>query len=230
MSDLISIQPLEGSDKELAALQKVFESIPSYSQKLTGDDPSKTYAKEHFDKKPPEGVDPEKRFFYAIYFNHDMIGCFELIKDYPEEKLATLDHLVISYDVQGAGLGSEAYKEIEKIVREWEGYQKIRIPFVKTLESVMPFWRKMGYRKTSENSPYEVGTVKSKTVILEKNLNRSHPANNNNNTKNSNNRRPKYSNKKQSNRRPHSGGGRNHQNNNQNSQKAPATSTEGGES
>lgn len=227
MSDLISVERLTGSDKELASLQKVLETIPSYSIKLTGEEPSQTLAKEYFEKELPEGVEAENRFFYGIYFNHDMIGCFDLIKSYPDEKLATLNFLVIAYDVQGAGLGSEAYKEIEKMVREWEEFQKIRIPFVKTLDSVMPFWRKMGFRKTSENMPYENGTVKSKTVILEKNLNKSHNNNNNNNNKSGhNNRKGKYSNnRKNNNRRPHSGG-RHHQS----SQKTPAMANEGGES
>lgn len=227
MSDLISIEPLTGSDKELAALQEVFESVPSYTQKLTGEAPGPTCAKDYFEKELPEGVDQEQRLFYAIYFNHDIIGCFDLIKDYPEEKLATLNLLVINYEVHGAGLGSEAYKDIEKIVREWEGYQKIRIPLVKALDSVMPFWRKMGFRKTSENSPYEVGSVKSKTVILEKNLNRNQGGHSPH--KNNNNRKGKYSNKRNNNRRPNSGAGRHNQNNSSN-QKTPAMSSEGGES
>lgn len=213
MSDLIYLERFTGTDDELKSLQRIFMSIPSYAQKLTGQAPTEDYAKEILNKELPEGALAENRYFYGIYFNHDMVGCFDLIKSYPDEKSATLNLLVLDYEIHGAGLGSEAFKEIEKMVRDWQGFQRIRIPFVRTLDQVMPFWRKMGFRRTNETTPYEYGEVRSKCVILDKNLNRSAPTHTNNHQSknqpnNSNNKRGKFS------RPRNSGGGQRRQNNN----------------
>lgn len=170
MSDLISIERLTGSKDELQALQTVLASVPSYSVKTTGEDPTKTMAKDLFERILPEGFTAENRYLYGIYFNHKMIGCMDLMRSYPDEKTVTMTMLLISDDVQGAGLGSEAYKEAEVLIKEWKDFNRLRLEMVRTLEQVMPFWRKMGFRKTNETLNYEVGSVKSRTVVLEKNL------------------------------------------------------------
>lgn len=170
MSDLISFERMTGSKDELKALQEVLASVPSFSVKTTGEEPTAKMAKEIYDRQLPEGVPAENRFLFGVYFNHKMIGCLDMIKSYPDDKTVTLSLLLISDDVQGAGLGSEAFKEAETMVKEWKDFTRLRCEMVRTLDQVMPFWRKMGFRKTNESIPYEVGSVKSRCVVLEKNL------------------------------------------------------------
>lgn len=170
MSDLISFERMTGSKEELLALQEVLASVPSFSVKTTGEEPTDKMAKEIFERKLPEGVSEENRFLFGVYFNHKMIGCLDMIKSYPDDKTVTLALLLISDDVQGAGLGSEAFKEAESMIKEWKDFTRLRLEMVRTLDQVMPFWRKMGFRKTNESIPYDVGSVKSRSVVLEKSL------------------------------------------------------------
>jgi hypothetical protein len=103
-------------------------------------------------------------------------------------------------------------KDIEKQIRSWEGCERIRIGILRTNDFVQNFWRKMGFRKISDSTNYESGSLKTKIFFMEKSLIAfAHPkspvpaqqSSNNQNNNSNNNRRP--------NKKPHQNrSGRNH--------------------
>lgn len=195
MSDLISFKEITGDPAELKELQTVLNSVPDFTRRSRGDEQGPANAEEVF-RQVPEGIAPEFKVVYGLYFNHRMVGYIDIIKGYPDDRTAFIGNLVIAEDVQGAGLGSEAMKDIEKQIRTWEGCERIRIGILRTNDFVQNFWRKMGFRKISDSAHYESGSLKTKIFFMEKSLKAfshpksSGPSQQSSNNPNNNNRRP----------------------------------------
>lgn len=186
MSELISFKELTGEPEELKALQELLNSVPDYTRRCRAEEQGPCTPAELM-QQIPEGVAPEQKKLYGIYFNHRMIGCLDMIKGYPDAKTTFVGTLLIAEDVQGAGLGSEAFKECEKMIRSEEAFDRIRIGVMRTNDFVQNFWRKMGFRKTGDSQNFEAGSLKTKIFFMEKSLRggfqKTGPSNNNPNAK-----------------------------------------------
>lgn len=169
MSELITFTKLTGKPEEMEALAAVLNSVPDYTRRCRGEEQGPMAPSELLEKLP-EGFDPELKTVFGIYFNHRMVGCLDVLRGFPDAKTALIGVLLISEDVQGAGLGSEAFKEIEKEIRTWEGIEKIRIGILRSNDFVQNFWRKMGFRKMGETQPYESGSLRTKMFFMERSL------------------------------------------------------------
>jgi RimJ/RimL family protein N-acetyltransferase len=169
MSELISFKELTGEPEELTALQELLNNVPDYTRRCRAEEQGACTPAELM-QQIPEGVAPEQKKLYGIFFNHRMIGCLDLVKGYPDAKTAFVGILLIAEDVQGAGLGSEAFKECEKMIRSEEGFDRIRIGVMRTNDFVQNFWRKMGFRKTGDSQNFEAGSLRTKIFFMEKSL------------------------------------------------------------
>jgi ribosomal protein S18 acetylase RimI-like enzyme len=78
--------------------------------------------------------------------------------------------LLLDQAHQGRGLGRATYLALENFLRSWAGIHTIRIGVVMTNEAVLPFWKSLGFKETGFRKPYHDGSVKSETIILEKQL------------------------------------------------------------
>jgi RimJ/RimL family protein N-acetyltransferase len=181
MSDLISFKRLTGKPEEMEALNELLKIVPDYTRRCRGEEQGPLSPAELLGFMP-KGVEVDNKILYGIYFNHRMVGCVDLIKAYPDARTVLVNLLLIAEDVQGAGLGSESFKEIEKEIRTMEGIERIRIGILRSNDFVQNFWRKMGFRKTGDSQAFESGSLKTKMFFMEKGL-KSFPKSNNNGPK-----------------------------------------------
>lgn len=217
MSELISFKELSGEPDEMGALQDLLNLVPDFTRRCRGEEQGPLTPAELL-QQVPEGVKPENRVVYGIYFNHRMVGCMDVIKGHPDERTVLVGVLLIAEDVQGAGLGSEAFKELEKMVRGWEGFDRIRIGILRSNDFVQNFWRKMGFRKTGESQNYESGSLRTKIFYMDKSLRAGF-------SKSAGNNGPKRS-KKNNGPRSNRHHNNNHNNNNSNNNQGQTSSTE----
>ena len=169
MAKQVTIRLLQGDDVEMAALQHVLESAPSYAERVTGAPPGAADAQSTFTVLP-EGKSYEDKFVFGIFSADQMVGCIDLIRGYPTATAATLGLLLVAEQHQRAGIGRLAYAQLEQFVQGWGSCDLIRLGVVMTNSDVIGFWRKLGYSQTGEKRSYRYGSVCSETAIMEKSL------------------------------------------------------------
>ena len=163
----MQLRQIAGEPAEMLALQKVFEWAPEYSSRILGHPPGPAEAQSCFTKLPPD-KGYEDKFCYGIYDGAEMVGFVDLIRGYPDNKTATLGLLLLVERVQGHGHGRSLYQKIEDLVRDWAGFEKIRLSVVATNSQVIPFWKKMGFKENGERKPYLYDKVHSEHIVFEK--------------------------------------------------------------
>lgn len=165
----IQFRILTGKADEVQSLQKVLESAPSYSLKISGSLPSSAEAQDLFVALPP-GNDYSDKFVIGFYSDNKMFGCADIIRSFPNEKTAMIGLMLLSENYQAKGLGRIVYELIEKFCLSWPEIERARIGVAETNSLVLPFWEKMGFVKTGERKPFSEGTVKCDNIVLEKQI------------------------------------------------------------
>ncbi len=164
----LKLLPLNAKDPaHLSALQRVLEEAPTYSLNVSGAPQPPEAAREAFEALP-EGFPATNKFVLGIFQSHQMIGCADILRGFPESTTAMIGLLLLSEKHQGKGLGAESFRAAESLIRTWPEIRKIRIAVVLTNAQVLDFWKRCGFQETGNRRPYENGIVKSESVILEK--------------------------------------------------------------
>lgn len=167
----VSLRLLRGEPDEMAELQRVLESAPTYSQRVTGSPAGPADAQSTYSALPP-GKSYDDKFVFGVDADGRMVGCIDLIRGYPLPATAHIGLLLIDEAMQGLGLGRAAFALLEAHVRAWHACRRLRIGVVAANSRVMPFWQKAGFVPTGEVKPYRYGAVVSAVLVLEKRLSR----------------------------------------------------------
>lgn len=165
----VYLKVLTGKIDEILELQKVLESAPNYSMNISGSLPSPVESQSLFSALPPNKEYKDK-FILGFYSDNEMFGCADIIRGYPNEKVAMIGLLLISEKFQTKGFGRTTYDLVEKLCLSWPEIEIARIGVVETNSVVMPFWEKMGFLKTGERKPYSEGVIESTNIVLEKRI------------------------------------------------------------
>ena len=161
----VTIRLLGGERSEMVELQRVLESVPTYSHRVTGAPAGPADAQSTYSILP-EGKGYEDKFVFGVYADTMMVGCADVIRTYPDEMTAHLGVLLIAESHQHRGLGGTAYRQVECYARAWKRCARMRIGVVQTNAGALTFWRKLGFVESGEVRPYRYGNVKSETIIL----------------------------------------------------------------
>jgi len=162
----LELKILKGNEENIAEVQRILEEAPTYCINVSGKPASPEDAKEIFSSIAP-GKEYDDKFVFGIYLNNHLIGCIELCRGYPNETTIMLGLLLLSEKYQRKGFGTQAYKKLEEIVKEWKNFEKIRIGVLVSNQEVLPFWKKMGYKEKAI-SPYKHGDIETEVITLEK--------------------------------------------------------------
>jgi GNAT superfamily N-acetyltransferase len=169
IDERLELKILEGREGEVDDVQRVIEGAPNYSINISGHTASPEDGKELFDAIAP-GKEFQDKFVFGIYLNDYMIGCIDLCRAFPNESTVTLGLFLLSEKNQRKGLGTEAYKKLEEVIKGWGDFEKIRLGVLVSNIEVLPFWHKMGY-KEKERKPYKHGDIETELITLEKPVN-----------------------------------------------------------
>lgn len=155
--------------KDPEELQQVLLASPGYSLRTSGQLPTKSAADEMLAALPPN-FSLENKYVFLLKTENETIGCVDILRGFPERGTAMLGLLLLREEVQGRGLGKASFAAVEKFLRNWPEVKKVRIGVVAANSGVLPFWKARGFVDTGLRRPYEEGTVKSETTVLEKAL------------------------------------------------------------
>jgi uncharacterized protein len=163
----LELRLLTGEPEEMAALQRVIEGAPVYTQRITGYPPGPADAQSLMTGCPPD-VEHADKFVWGITREGGMIGCADVIRGWPSADTAHIGLLLLTESYHGRGLGRRAYEAIEAQTRRWPPVRTLRLAVVATNAQVLPFWHRMGFTETGEVRPYRYDKLTSESIILTK--------------------------------------------------------------
>lgn len=140
------------SENDVNNLQKILMAAPGYHLLIEGSLPGIDYALESLQELPP-GKSIEDKYFYGIKKSDNYIGCFDLVRDYPETKIAFIGLLLFIESEQNKSYGVQALQNIKNMAGQW-GCTSLRLAVIENNHRALAFWKREGfvelYRKPSE--------------------------------------------------------------------------------
>lgn len=165
----VRLRILTGEAEEMRALQQVIEDAPRYAHLMPGVPAGPADAQSLYTILP-EGKSYDDKFVLGIYSGASMVGCADLIRGYPDLSTAYVGLLLIAEQHEGKGIGSAAFRELERLALSWRTCSCLRLGIARTNERAFRFWSKFGFAPTGEVKPYRYGAVVSETVLFAKAL------------------------------------------------------------
>ena len=154
-------------DKEVDILQiqKVYEQTPSYFEIIKSQLPDKEAVKDDLNATPL-GCSFDRKFFYAIYHNKEVIGCADIIQGYPNSETGFIGLLLFIESKQGLGYGTLALDYIVKLTQDW-GCNCLRIAVVESNKRAQKFWSRQGFIELYRK---RVNESRPPVIVMEKTL------------------------------------------------------------
>lgn len=162
----VTLKLLRGETSEMEELQRVLESVPTYTHLVTGVPAGPADAQSVYSILPPN-KSYEDKFVFGIHLDGQMIGCIDVIRGYPVPSTAHIGLLVIAQALHRRGLGRTAMLLLAQQIQAWRSCNRLRLGVVRTNAQVLPFWEGLGFRRTGETKPYTYGAITSEVIILE---------------------------------------------------------------
>lgn len=156
------ISPDEGD-----ALQAVFEKCTDYFQLVTGLPPGPAEANSTF-MVVPEGKGYEDKLLLGIYKARELIGCLDVIKDYPQAGTWSLGLMMLIPEYRNRGLGRQVYQGFEGWAAG-EGATAIRLGVVEQNAGAYRFWQRLGFA-TVERKRMTFGRRENDVLVMVKHL------------------------------------------------------------
>lgn len=131
------------SKTDINNLQKILTAAPGYYLLLEGKLPGPDTAMEELKQLPP-GKSESDKYFFGIQHAGEYIGCFDLIRDYPESKIGFIGLLLFAESEQSKSYGVNALKYIKSMASQW-GCTRLRLVVVRKNRRAFKFWRREGF-------------------------------------------------------------------------------------
>jgi len=106
------LQPLQGTQAEIAEMQRVLAGAPTYFELTTGHPPGAAEGQDLFTSLPP-GLDYQDKFVWAIRHDDRSVGCIETVKGWPGPGTAIIGLFLLQESSTGLGIGGQAYRLLE---------------------------------------------------------------------------------------------------------------------
>lgn len=113
---------------------------------------------------PPQ-ISYEQKHYIGFFKEDRLIAVMDLLFGYPNEKTAFIGLFMMAESEQGKGVGTGIIEECAAFLKR-QGYDRIRLGFIKGNPQSEAFWRKNRFKPTGEES----GRVKYTVVLMERNI------------------------------------------------------------
>ena len=140
------------SENDVNNLQQILMAAPGYYLLLEGNLPGFDAALGCLQEFPP-GKTIDDKYFYGIKKSGNYIGCFDLVRDYPEPQIAFIGLLLFIEPEQNKSYGVQALQYIKNMAGQWN-CNSIRLAVIENNQRALAFWKREGfielYKKPSE--------------------------------------------------------------------------------
>jgi ribosomal protein S18 acetylase RimI-like enzyme len=162
--------------EDLAEVQRLIESDPGYTERITGYPPGQADA-ESLLMGRPEGLSEDAKVVLGVWEGDQLVALVDLLRGYPTGHIGFIGLLEVHGDHQGRGVGAAAYRLVEDYVgTAWPEVRTLRLAVVDTnAEVAAGFWQRRGFELTGEEKPYKYDKLESVVRLYEKQLCWGHP-------------------------------------------------------
>lgn len=157
------------SEHDSAEVLKIFETSPTYFQKVDGCIPTMKTAQHSINDGPKKTGDSYFKEFLIIEYNGEAIGTADLHGDHPEKGFTYLGLLLIGEHLFGKGLGRKSYELIEDYVKRAYGSKTIRLG-VSDDNDVSGFWKAVGFAPNGRTYSWQGENKITNVVEYDKSL------------------------------------------------------------
>ncbi|CAN5249709.1 hypothetical protein BH09ACT1_BH09ACT1_22110 [soil metagenome] len=165
-----TVRDLQHDDVD--TLQTLIESVPAYSENITGYRPGPSDALSALVSVPPD-FDPAAKLSVGLWDGDELVAFADVLLGYPDPATAYIGLLIVRGDRQREGLGRELNDAILQRIGRDSAAQRVRLGVVKTNDEVAaPFWTALGYKPTGETKPYRYDKLRSTVAIWERQVKR----------------------------------------------------------
>lgn len=120
-------------------LQKILEAAPKYHILVEGGLPGPDAAMEALHELPPDKSSDDK-YLFGMQHSGRLIGCFDIVRGYPDSKIAFIGLLLFVESEQGKSHRVEALQYIECLAGQW-GCTSLRIAVIESNKIVCENFR-----------------------------------------------------------------------------------------
>jgi GNAT superfamily N-acetyltransferase len=153
------------SAEDIRNLQEILIGAPGYFLVVEGKLPGPDASVEVLRGLPVGKTLPDK-YVYEIKRHDRPIGCFDVVRGYPNPEIAFIGLLLLVESEQGKSYGAEAVQYIMRLANAW-GCKWLRIAVVDANKRALTFWEREGfeelYRKSSDR-------YLSSVIVMERHL------------------------------------------------------------
>lgn len=163
-SSALTMRILLGEREEMEELQVVFESSPIFAERMTGVPFGPAEALSVYTVLP-ENVSYDRKFVFGFFLGKRMVGCADIIIDYPEVGICNVGLLLLAEPFQGNGFGRSAYSLLEAYAKSSHSCKSARVSVARCALS-KGFWIKLGFSEMGHTKPYIYSKIASVSDIL----------------------------------------------------------------
>lgn len=155
-----------GTD-DVDSLQRLLESAPDYTERITGYPPGPSDALSALIGRP-EGVAEEDKFGFGLWETGRLIGFADVLRHHPDGHSAYLGLLFVEGSMWRQGVGRELHDRVLAEIRSWTAIERVELAVAAPNASVAePFWAALGYLPTGQVRPWRYAGVVSSAAIWE---------------------------------------------------------------
>jgi len=150
--------------RDVGALQAIFEAAPGYSLLVTGKPPTSSAGREVFDALPL-GSSASDKFTFEVRSRSGAIGCLDIVRGYPQAHIAFIGLILLVEHAQGRAYGPKLLDRIDSLAASW-ACSTLRIAVIETNIRALSFWQREGFVELLRK---ESGTgVTGRAIVMER--------------------------------------------------------------
>ncbi|WP_322067284.1 GNAT family N-acetyltransferase [Burkholderia ubonensis] len=166
--DIKLVRVVSASSDALRDVDNIFADLTAYSQRVDGV-ARRNHAAHEFATALPPGRELRHKYAFLAKVGNVAVGLADIIEDYPSRGTAFIGLLAVRETAQGSGVGRKLFQKVERFARNELEARTMQLAVVEA-NPVIGFWAKMGFHPTGEVKPFEGETLKSHSILMEKEL------------------------------------------------------------
>lgn len=151
-------------ETDIPMILEVYKSNPMYFEHCPPSPTKETVRDDMFSLPPNKSI--HDKYYLGFFDGEALITVMDIIEAYPQTGIVFWGLFIMASHQSGKGLGSQIVEECISALKE-QGFQSVRLSYMKTNPQSKAFWEKCGFNPTGVETNNGTGIA----VVMERNLN-----------------------------------------------------------